>query len=76
MAYAGRDAEVFHIQIADDGAGFDVESRAHQPGEGFGLVGMRERARLLGGQMELHSVPGTGTRIDIVIPNKHVSHIA
>jgi two-component system NarL family sensor kinase len=65
-----RDAEVFHIQIADDGTGFDVESPAHRFHEGFGLVGMHERARLLGGHMELHSVPGAGTRIDIVIPQQ------
>ena len=39
------------VEVADDGRGFDVEQR----GEGFGLVGMRERTALAGGRMDVSS---------------------
>jgi two-component system sensor histidine kinase UhpB len=34
----------------------------------FGLIGMRERAAMLGGEMKIQSQPGVGTSIEIVIP--------
>jgi two-component system NarL family sensor kinase len=54
-----------HMAIADDGRGFDpaLVDEGH-----FGLVGMTERARLLGGSLELCSNPGSGTRIEVVVP--------
>ncbi len=54
-----------HMVIADDGRGFDPASvdEGH-----FGLVGMTERARLLGGSLELCSNPGSGTRIEVMVP--------
>lgn len=54
-----------HVQISDDGVGFDV---SRVPRERFGLVGMRERARLLGGELAVSSAPGEGTMIDIDVP--------
>jgi two-component system, NarL family, sensor histidine kinase YdfH len=48
------------LEVRDDGRGFDPEVEALQGGH-YGLVGMRERARLLGGDMELTSTPGAGT---------------
>ena len=50
--------------IDDDGQGFDVEQI---PEHRFGLVGINERARLLGGALELYSAPGEGTTLSIVI---------
>jgi two-component system NarL family sensor kinase len=49
------------LTIEDDGRGFVIgeESSASR----FGLIGMRERARLLGGSFELESSPGAGTRV-------------
>jgi signal transduction histidine kinase len=47
-----RDGEV-RLRVADDGAGFDAE----QPTAGFGLVGMRERAALMGGVVDVESSP-------------------
>ncbi len=63
-----RDPHAVHIQVADDGIGFDASRDAMKLNQGFGLVGIHERARLLGGTMELLSTPGSGTRIDITIP--------
>ncbi|MFN8452861.1 MAG: ATP-binding protein, partial [Anaerolineae bacterium] len=51
--------------IEDDGQGFDTE--ALEKGR-FGLVGLNERARLLGGTLEVCSVPGEGTELKITVP--------
>ena len=53
------------LRIADDGQGFAPD---HLAGDRFGLVGLRERARLLGGRLDVESKPGQGTRIAAVIP--------
>ena len=52
------------LVISDDGRGFDVD---HIPKGRYGLIGMNERARLLGGQLEVQSCPGEGTCIEVVI---------
>ena len=55
---------------ADNGRGFDVERtfvRAARGGR-FGLVGMSERARLLGGRFDVRSSPGGPTTISLVLP--------
>jgi ligand-binding sensor domain-containing protein/signal transduction histidine kinase len=56
------------LDVGDDGRGFDV---AHAPsGEGghFGLTGMQERARILGTEVILESVPGKGSSVRVVVP--------
>jgi two-component system NarL family sensor kinase len=51
--------------VQDDGQGFDPG----RVGEGrFGLVGMRERVKMLGGRMELTSNPGVGTQLETTVP--------
>lgn len=65
-----RRGGVICLAIEDDGRGFDSEiarSEGQKPGR-FGLVGMRERAHLLGGTLEVESTPGIGTRITAEIP--------
>lgn len=52
------------LDVTDDGRGFDPDSRT----VGFGLLGMRERAELVGGRLEVHSQPGTGTRVTVTVP--------
>lgn len=52
--------------VEDDGAGFDP-ARAFVEG-GLGLFGMRERAAYVGGQVEIDSRPGQGTRVTARIP--------
>jgi len=59
------------LQIGDDGQGFDVETtltRRLIEGRGLGLLGMRERAELLGGVLEVHASPGEGTLIHVILP--------
>jgi two-component system sensor histidine kinase UhpB len=52
------------IRIADDGIGFDTGVRSG----GFGLAGMRERVRSLGGVLTIESRPDDGTRIVATLP--------
>jgi PAS domain S-box-containing protein len=52
------------IKVSDDGLGFEPNLVR----EGFGLVGMRERATLLGGTLRVQSAPGAGTTISAEIP--------
>ncbi len=61
------DSQLMHVHVEDQGVGFDPEA-ALAAGASSGLVGMRERALLLGGQLELESAPGNGTRITAELP--------
>ena len=57
------------LSIQDDGTGFDPHAAPNdRRNGGFGLIGMQERARLLGGQLEVTSAPDEGTRIDVCVP--------
>ncbi len=59
-----------YISITDDGVGIQQRPGAQRGGSGYslGIVGMRERAALLGGSVTLESAEGKGTRVDIEIP--------
>ncbi|HWL16339.1 MAG TPA: sensor histidine kinase [Opitutus sp.] len=61
------DRRTIRLTVADDGAGFSVNAQPNGHRRSFGLVGMRERAELLGGSMEIASAPGQGTRISITL---------
>ncbi|HVZ55669.1 MAG TPA: PAS domain-containing protein [Chitinophagaceae bacterium] len=54
------------FSVTDDGKGFDREILRSK--SSFGILGMRERVRSLGGQFEIDSVPGSGTRITVRVP--------
>ena len=58
--------EVLHLQIEDQGGGFDQASVA--AGTTGGLSSMRERAVLLGGRLEIDSRLGAGTRVQAEVP--------
>lgn len=64
-----NDNNNLNIIVKDDGKGFDIQSAAHdeQTRSGFGLIGINERVRMLGGQYTIESVPGNGTKIIIKI---------
>jgi signal transduction histidine kinase len=55
------------LEVADDGQGFDVDSRGDVVGH-FGIRGMRERARRINAEMTIDSSGGRGTRIGIRVP--------
>ncbi len=59
--------------IKDDGYGFDYEAFLKNPGQerGLGLAGMRERAVLLDGTLDISSQPGNGTMVKVRIPLPH-----
>ncbi|MDI3535250.1 MAG: two-component system, NarL family, sensor histidine kinase DegS [Thermosediminibacterales bacterium] len=57
--------------IRDDGRGFDTEKVFNDKKAGietFGLMGIKERAQLMGGKLEIYSKPGKGTRVFLKIP--------
>jgi len=55
------------VMVRDDGKGFDVEDTP-RASKSLGLHGMRERAELLGGTLQVLSVPGAGTTILTRLP--------
>jgi two-component system, NarL family, sensor histidine kinase DegS len=58
------------LVIADNGRGFDVIRLASGAGRNFGLQFMRERAELMGGQLQIESRQGEGTRILLRLPGQ------
>lgn len=66
----GYGASVIGASVEDDGKGFDMAavSRGLAKAEKFGISGMRERAKLLGGSVDIDTAPGRGTRVTVRIP--------
>ena len=66
VAYSNN---LFRLRIRDDGKGVDpeVRNRAERVGH-WGLAGMRERAKRLGGELKVWSEPGAGTEVDLRVP--------
>lgn len=62
-----RDGEALFLEVKDDGRGFDCEAASHGPS--FGLLGIRERVRVLGGALTIDSGAGRGTTVSIHIPH-------
>jgi len=58
------------LSLYDEGTGFDT-NRMEKPG--LGLLSMQGRARHLGGEFEIHSKPGEGTRIEVWVPLEPVA---
>lgn len=56
------------LEIFDNGGGFEVASRQDKS-DCLGLYGMRERVLLLGGELDIQSAAGAGTRINVTIPS-------
>ena len=58
------------IVVADDGGGFVVEPGLHPYAGRWGLLGMRERASQIRGDLSIKSVPGEGTKVILRIPSR------
>lgn len=58
------------LEIKDDGVGFDLSSLSVQESipQKLGLLGIRERVELSGGDFRIESVPGQGTRLQVCLP--------
>lgn len=61
------------ITLADDGIGFDMQTIDARDGH-YGLVGLRERARLMDGSVDVISAPGQGTILSIHLPLVEGAH--
>jgi hypothetical protein len=59
-------ADALSLTVRDDGRGFDAESAAHD--RGLGLTSMRERLKLVAGELSIESKPGKGTTIMARVP--------
>ena len=62
--------DVVHLLVSDDGRGFDPTAAAGDDDarRSYGMVGMRERAELAGGQVTVTSRRGVGTTVEAVVP--------
>jgi signal transduction histidine kinase len=63
----GGDAGIV-LEVVDDGSGFDVASGERLDGH-FGMRGMRERSRRIGGEIAIDSRPGAGTTVRVQVPS-------
>ena len=62
-----RDSDWIEVEVRDAGVGFDTAAVASS-GSGIGLLGMSERAAMIGGVFEVRSIRGDGTRIRVRVP--------
>jgi signal transduction histidine kinase/ligand-binding sensor domain-containing protein len=74
-AQAGRiaveiryDKRHFRLRVRDDGKGIDGDTMQRQPSGHFGLPGMRERAEMAGGRLEVWSKLNSGTQLELSVP--------
>ena len=68
LFYSGNDT--FVLQIRDDGVGFDVKEKKESGSgsSGLGLKSMRNRAKMIGADLNIQSEPGKGTTISVTVP--------
>lgn len=65
-----RTPDAIRLTVEDDGKGFDMKGAADGGNEtrAFGLVGIRERVEMFGGETTVESALGKGTRVTVIIP--------
>jgi len=59
-------SDFLHLTISDDGVGFAQDAASLRPG--LGLISMRERVHLIGGEFIIASKPSSGTRVEVIVP--------
>ena len=62
--------DLLEAKVSDNGQGFNVQKESQNPEkwDHFGVRGMKERARMLGGDVRWVSKPRTGTTVEITVP--------
>jgi signal transduction histidine kinase len=65
--FLGSTDKSIRLSVRDNGAGFSTEAAMSKP-MSFGLAGMRERAALLGGTLQVRSTPGRGATVTLDLP--------
>lgn len=69
------EADQVRLSVHDDGRGFPMTDTADLARRGaYGLMGIRERAQLFGGRMEVQSIEGEGTLIEVALPLDGTPH--
>lgn len=66
--------DVLTVVIKDKGKGFDL-NEAREKKESYGILGMKERVELFGGNIEIFSSPGDGTQVVITVPVKEEAKV-
>lgn len=62
----------FRLTVVDDGKGIEAATiEGQQPASHFGLPGMRERAAIIGGQLDVRSTMGRGTEVELRVPGRN-----
>lgn len=72
--HVARDARTVDVEVRDDGVGFDPaagDARGH-----YGLLGLRERARLAGGSLDVHNGPDGGVTLRLSLPSAAAETVA
>ena len=65
----GDDVAHWVLAVEDDGRGMEQRPEYYAR-EGFGLTSMRQRASAIGGEWQIESQPGTGTRVSVRLPKR------
>ena len=62
------EAKLLKLEVRDNGRGFEPDTAFTSSNGHFGLIGMRERAERLGGELRVESHTGAGTTLDLTVP--------
>ena len=62
-----REGATIKLSIEDDGIGMTIKS-SYSRGHSFGLAGIKERVKSMGGTVRLQSAKGKGTRLEVIVP--------
>lgn len=68
------DAARVTLTVSDDGRGFAIAAEGSNGARGFGLLGLSERVKMLGGELSIHSEPGGGTILNVTLPRERNGH--
>jgi signal transduction histidine kinase len=66
--FIAREEAALQVRIEDDGLGMGISADAANGPSGFGFFSIKERLQYLGGQLDVVSEPGWGTRVTLQVP--------